>query len=102
MKKDKLSKLKLPDKPVCICSKGKAVLYVGKASSLRNRVKSYFSSDLCSTRGPRLVKMITLAGTVQFFESDSVLEALILEANLIKNIAQNIIPEKKTTKVLFL
>lgn len=60
------------------------ILYVGKATSLRDRVRSYFSNDLIKTRGPRLVDMVTQAKTVTFEVSESVLEALVLEAHYIK------------------
>ena len=60
------------------------ILYIGKATSLRDRVRSYFAPDLIKTRGPRLVDMVFKSVTVTFQETDSVLEALILEANLIK------------------
>jgi excinuclease ABC subunit C len=63
----------------------KEVLYIGKATSLKSRVRSYFSPDLIETRGPLLVEMLELAKTVEWKEADSVLEALILEANLIRS-----------------
>ncbi len=76
---------KLPDEPgVYFFKKGEVTLYVGKATSLRDRTRSYFSPDLISTRGPLLVKMITEADSIDFQKTDSVLEALILEAALIK------------------
>ena len=86
---------KLPDKPGVYLFKGgpkssKAgsdkceILYIGKASSLRDRVRSYFGDDLIATRGPLLVDMVFKSKKVDFIETDSVLEALILEANLIK------------------
>ncbi len=85
MKSQELSQFKLPDTPgVYFFKKGSEVLYVGKATSLRSRVRSYFSHDLHSTRGPLIVGMIEKADTIDFQETDSVLEALILEANLIK------------------
>ena len=62
----------------------KEILYVGKATSLKDRVKSYFSRDLLETRGPLLVKMLEEATKIEWLETDSVLEALILEANEIK------------------
>ena len=75
----------LPDQPgVYLFKRGKDILYIGKSTSLRDRVKSYFSSDLISMRGPLLVDMVFKADKVDFIETDSVLEALILEANLIK------------------
>ncbi|NTW75730.1 MAG: GIY-YIG nuclease family protein [Candidatus Moranbacteria bacterium] len=61
-----------------------AILYIGKATSLRDRVRSYFSQDIMSTRGPKIVRMIGLARSVAWKKSDSVLEALILESGLIR------------------
>lgn len=60
------------------------ILYIGKATSLRDRVRSYFSADLIKSRGPRLVDMVFKAQGITWTETASVLEALILEANLIK------------------
>jgi len=75
----------LPENPgVYLFKKGKGILYIGKATSLRDRVKSYFSNDLISTRGPLIVDMVFLADKIDYIETDSVLEALILEASLIK------------------
>ena len=64
--------------------KGRAILYIGKATSLRDRVKSYFGKDLIDTRGPLIVKMVEEASSIAVQKTDSVLEALILEAALIK------------------
>ncbi len=77
---------KLPDAPGVYFFKNSSgkILYIGKATSLRDRVRSYFSSDLVVTRGPLVVKMINEATKIDFQKTDSVLEALILEANLIK------------------
>ena len=75
----------LPDKPgVYFFLKGKEILYIGKATSLRDRVKSYFGKDLIETRGPLIVDMVHKASKIEWQVTDSVLEALILEANLIK------------------
>jgi excinuclease ABC subunit C len=85
MKSQELAKLKLPDTPgVYFFRLGKDILYIGKATSLRDRTKSYFAKDLIATRGPLIVDMVFKADSVTFEETDSVLEALILEANLIK------------------
>ncbi len=75
----------LPDEPgvYFFLKKGK-ILYIGKATSLRSRVKSYFSKDLVLTRGNGIVKMVADATNVDFKTTPSVLEALILEASLIK------------------
>jgi excinuclease ABC subunit C len=64
-------------------SEGK-ILYIGKATSLKDRVRSYFGVDLIKSRGPRLVDMVFKASSITWQETNSVLEALILEANLIK------------------
>jgi excinuclease ABC subunit C len=78
-------KLKLPEIPgVYFFKKGKKILYIGKATSLSSRVRSYFMKDLIATRGPLLVDMVFQADTISIQQTDSVLEALILEANLIK------------------
>jgi excinuclease ABC subunit C len=60
------------------------ILYIGKATSLRDRVRSYFASDIGETRGPKIVRMLYLARMVAWKGIDSVLEALILESRLIK------------------
>jgi excinuclease ABC subunit C len=60
------------------------ILYIGKATSLRDRVRSYFSSDVIKTRGPHILDMVFKAQTVTYQETMNALEALILEANLIK------------------
>ncbi|OGI67428.1 hypothetical protein A3A05_02275 [Candidatus Nomurabacteria bacterium RIFCSPLOWO2_01_FULL_41_12] len=78
-------KLKFPDSPgVYFFLKGKEVLYIGKATSLRDRVKSYFGKDLIETRGPIILDMVFKADKIKWKITDSVLEALILEAELIK------------------
>ncbi|MEK7579052.1 MAG: UvrB/UvrC motif-containing protein [Patescibacteria group bacterium] len=85
MLRQDFDKIKLPDTPgVYLFRQGRDVLYIGKATSLADRVKSYFAPDLILTRGQRLVKMLAEASRVTFEETDSVLEALIREAALIK------------------
>ena len=86
MKSQGLKKLKIPDLPGVYFFKdgnGKT-MYIGRATSLRSRVRSYFRDDVISTRGSRIVDMVTKAKNVKFEKTDSVLEAIILEANLIK------------------
>ena len=86
MKLADLKQFNLPDTPgVYFFKKGKVILYIGKATSLFGRVKSYFSKDILFSRGPRIVKMLEEATKVEFTPTDSVLEALILEANEIKS-----------------
>ncbi len=77
---------KLPDEPgvYFFLGKNKKLLYIGKATSLRDRVRSYFAKDLIDTRGPLLVEMLDKAISIDFRQTDSVLEALLLEASLIR------------------
>lgn len=60
------------------------ILYIGRATSLRDRVRSYFSDDVIQNRGPLIVDMVFHAEKLDFIQTDSVLEAILLEANLIK------------------
>lgn len=78
---------KMPDAPgvYFFLDRQKKVLYIGKATSLQDRVRSYFAPDLAESRGPWIVSMIEKAKSIDWRQTDSVLEALILEANLIKN-----------------
>src|SRR3989344_1470336 len=59
-------------------------LYIGKATSLRDSVRSYFSADMLNTRGPRIVAMLRESKSVSTEVTGSVLEALIVEAKYIK------------------
>lgn len=84
-----LTRFDLPDCPgVYLFTKGKGkhkkILYVGKATSLRDRVRSYFDDDLIATRGPRLVDMVTQAEGIDHETTPTVLEALVREAALIR------------------
>jgi excinuclease ABC subunit C len=82
---ENFEKLNIPENPgVYFWKQNGQILYIGKATSLRDRVRSYFSDDLISTRGPRLVDMVFKSDTIEWQETDSVLEALIAEANAIK------------------
>ncbi len=85
MTRKELNKFKLPDGPgVYFFKAGKRILYIGKATSLRDRVRSYFSTGLGDARSSVIVAMIEEAKSISWQKTDSVLEALILEANLIK------------------
>ena len=81
-----LQKLKLPDTPgvYFFLGKRKRILYIGKATSLRSRVRSYFAGDILEKRSPLIEHMVTSAETVEWTKTDSVLEALIIETNLIR------------------
>ncbi len=82
---DDFTKFNIPDAPgVYFWKEGSKILYIGKATSLRDRVRSYFSADLIDTRGPRMVDMVFRSNSIEWRETDSVLEAMIAEANLIK------------------
>ncbi len=86
MLKPQLVKKDLPDSPgvYFFLGAGKKILYIGKATSLKNRVNSYFAANIDEKRSELIKKMITEAKSVEFTATDSVLEALILETNLIR------------------
>ncbi len=75
---------KLPKEPgVYIMRDAKdVILYVGKAINLRNRVRSYFRENI--GRGPAIDQMVSLIARFEYIVTDSELEALVLENNLIK------------------
>jgi len=77
LKKEEIKKL--PKKPGVYCFKERKILYIGKASNIRKRVKNHFQQ-------PGFKKSIFLNKTkkIGFIITDSEIEALILEANLIK------------------
>lgn len=74
----------LPNKPgVYLFKNAKGrVIYVGKAKSLRQRVRSYFHDEVSG--GPLTFWMVSDAADVEYIVTDSTLEALMLENNLIK------------------
>ncbi len=76
----------LPECPGVYFFLGEAeeILYIGKATSLRDRVRSYFSGDIIETRGPKIGLMLERAQMIAYRVTDSVLEALLLESRLIK------------------
>jgi excinuclease ABC subunit C len=61
---------------------GGASLYVGKAKSLRQRVRSYFQPG--AQHGPRIERMVGEVADVEVIVVDTEMEALILESNLVK------------------
>ncbi|MCP4580449.1 MAG: excinuclease ABC subunit UvrC [candidate division Zixibacteria bacterium] len=78
------TKLKnLPDSPGVYLFKNAAgkVIYIGKAKALKNRVKSYFTKSIDH---PRTQKLVASIADIETLVTDSELEALILESNLIK------------------
>ena len=77
---------RLPDRPGVYLMKDSRgdVLYVGKAQSLRNRVRSYWQKQAPGGEIHRIRGVIDRVADIEVTEVDSVSEALLLEANLIK------------------
>lgn len=75
---------KLPAKPgvYLMHDKKDAIIYVGKAISLKNRVRQYFQKSRHVT--PKIEKMISQIDHFEYIITDSEVEALVLECNLIK------------------
>ncbi len=75
---------KLPAKPgvYIMHDKHEAIIYVGKAISLKNRVRQYFQNSRNLT--PKIQQMVTRIQYFEYIITDSELEALVLESNLIK------------------
>lgn len=75
---------KLPAKPGCYLMHGEKdeIIYVGKAISLKNRVRQYFQSS--RNKGAKIEQMVTHITRFEYIVTDSELEALVLECNLIK------------------
>ena len=75
---------KLPHKPGVYIMRdaGDGILYVGKAINLHNRVRSYFRDNI--GRGPAIDRMVQQIARFEYIVTDSELEALVLENNLIK------------------
>lgn len=75
---------KLPAKPGAYIMHGEKdeIIYVGKAISLKNRVRQYFQSS--RNKGAKIERMVTHITRFEYIITDSELEALVLECNLIK------------------
>ncbi len=75
---------KLPGKPGVYIMHGEKdeIIYVGKAVSLKNRVRQYFQSS--RNKGIKIEQMVTHITRFEYIITDSELEALVLECNLIK------------------
>jgi len=74
-----------PDSPgvYLMRDKNREIIYVGKATSLKERVRSYFSNDLAEKTRRQMLEVTE----IEFQETDSALEALLLESALIKRYA---------------
>ena len=75
---------KLPDSPgvYIMHDANDTIIYVGKAIILKNRVRSYFRES--ANHSPKIAKMVSLVERFEYIVTDSELEALVLENNLIK------------------
>ena len=75
---------KLPGKPgvYLMHDEKDVIIYVGKATSLKNRVRQYFQSS--RNKGAKIEQMVTHISRFEYIVTDSELEALVLECNLIK------------------
>ena len=70
---------KLPGKPgvYLMHDEKDEIIYVGKAISLKNRVRQYFQSS--RSKGPKIEQMVTKIARFEYIVTDSELEALVLE-----------------------
>lgn len=86
MTKEQYKKIAPPDTPGVYFFLGpqKEVLYIGKATSLKTRTRSYFDTALAEKRSPLIETMVREAYSLEWTVTDSVLEAVLLEANLIR------------------
>ena len=75
---------KLPGKPgvYLMHDEKDNIIYVGKAISLKNRVRQYFQTS--RNKGAKIERMVSQIARFEYIVTDSELEALVLECNLIK------------------
>lgn len=90
----------LPDSPGVYFFLGsrKEILYIGKATSLRSRVQSYFDAHIEEKRSRLIKNMIEESVQVSYTKTDSVLEALLVETNLIRTHAPRYNTRSKDNK----
>lgn len=60
------------------------IIYIGKATSLKQRLQSYFGKDIVEKRSSLIEKMVIEAKSIEWTATDSVLEAMLMETNLIR------------------
>lgn len=77
---EKAKKLPLSPGVYQFIGSGGEILYIGRATSLRRRTLQYFQKKL----DPRIAEMVSLARNLKTIDTDTVLEAILLEASLIK------------------
>lgn len=75
---------KLPDKPgvYIMHDQSDEIIYVGKAINLKNRVRQYFQHS--KNKAPKVIAMVSHIAYFEYIVTDSEMEALLLECNLIK------------------
>ncbi len=74
------------------------ILYIGRATNLKSRVSSYFAGDMMEKRGPIIENLISKIEEIKYEETDSVLESIILESNLIKKHQPDYNTKEKSNK----
>jgi excinuclease ABC subunit C len=84
MKLEQIKKMNIPKLPGCyrFFDIGGKIIYIGKAASLRDRVTSYWQKS--TDHSPAKSSMMKHISKVDWLETDSEIEALLLESNLIK------------------
>ena len=85
--KDKIKKFPKSSGVYFFIDKNKTILYVGRATSLKNRVSQYFGKNI----DERISEMVSLARDIKYIETENLLEAIILEAKNIKKCSQQIL-----------
>lgn len=99
MKLMHVAKLNIPSSPgVYFFKKNGLVLYIGKATSLKDRVKSYFDKDLIETRGVHILDMVSQSDDIHWQETGDALSALVLESELIKKFQPKYNTKEKDNK----
>lgn len=86
MERKDLPKKRIPNTPgiYYFLGKRKEILYIGKATSLNQRIRSYFDLKIKEKRSSLIERMVREAKIITWQQTDSVLEALLLEANCIR------------------
>ncbi len=89
---------KIPDAPGVYIMKNQEnhVLYIGKAKSLKNRVRSYFQTSI--EHIPKIAKMVCQVENIEFLETRSEIEALVLEARFIRELQPKYNTRQKDSK----
>ena len=81
-----ITKKNIPEAPGVYFFLGarREILYIGRATTLSQRIKSYFDTNIREKRSPLIEKMVFEAKEIEWTITDSVLEAMLLEVNLIR------------------